>query len=235
MFQFLQVNPKELRDESSFIVLEDEGKSSIDEEAVRGFGDIVEKMEFEVTDQDVKLVLLEDSDSAMTDQGPQEIVSNETKLSLTPDMRFRDWASFEDHFEAWKAQNWTHTYKRDTRPNKTGNSDTHKYSSANINCVHYGLPRIRTTRFIRKNQSYMGRGCAFDIHVKLDPVANEYFFHKFVVEHKNHEVSKEAYMSHPRGRRLSGREVEKYVADYLITMKVSKAVLKKRIYAETGK
>ena len=132
MFQFLQVNPKEIRDESSFIVLE-EGKSSVDEETVRGFGDIVEKIKFEVTDhqadQDEKLVL-EDSGSAMTDQGPQEVVTLPTKLSLTPDMRFRDWASFEDHFEAWKAQNWTHTYKRDTRPNKTGNSDTHKYSSA---------------------------------------------------------------------------------------------------------
>ena len=42
-------------------------------------------------------------------------------------------------------------------------------------------------------------------------------------------------MSHPKGRRLSNLEVEKYVADYLMAMKVPRAVLMERIYADTGK
>ena len=218
------------------------------EESFPGFADMEENLEVEgnqAVDQGGKLEL-EDSDSVMSGQdqqveltlptsGMKEIVSNPAKLSLTPDMRFKDWASFEDHFNAWKAQNFTHTRKNDSKPNKRENANTHKYSHLEINCVHYGLPRMKTTKFIRKKQSYMARGCMFEIGIKLDPTTNYYFFNKFHIDHKNHDVSAESYMSHPMGRRLSDKEVEKYVSDYLINMRVSKKVLKERIYADTGK
>lgn len=188
----------------------------------------------------------ENSDSAITDHGQEaymtlpmsgmrEMVSDPSKLSLSQDMRFNDWVSFEDHFEAWKVQKWTHTYKRSCVLNKCGNRDTHKYLDVHLNCVHSGMPRLKKTKHMRTKQSYMSRGCMFHIQIKLDPVTHEYFFSKFNIEHKNHEVSKEAYMSHPKGRRLSNQEVEKYVSDYLLTMKVSKDILKEMIYVDTGK
>ena len=220
--------------------LEKEGKSSVEEDTVLGLGD-KEESNFKVNDHCEKVQ--QEDDISMTDQDlnavmkfeTKEIKSSEAKLSLTSDMSFKDWASFEDHFEAWKLQNWTHTVLRSTSLNKSTNNNTHKYSHVVIQCVHYGLPRMKTANLIRKNQSYMAKGCTFEVRINLDPVTNQYYFKKLTIEHKNHEVSKEAYMSHPNGRRLSDKEMEKYVADYLIAMKVPREVLIQRIYAETGK
>ena len=96
-------------------------------------------------------------------------VSGSARLDLTPDMRFKDWESFELHFEMWKVQNWTHTNKRDSRLNKSENMGTHRYLDVFIHCVHYGLPRMKRTKHIRPNQSYMSRGCMFQIHSMQSP------------------------------------------------------------------
>ena len=75
------------------------------EESIPRFADMEENLEVEgnqAVDQGGKLEL-DDSDSVMSGQdqqveltlptsGMKEIVSNPAKLSLTPDMRFKDWA-----------------------------------------------------------------------------------------------------------------------------------------------
>ena len=75
----------------------------------------------------------------------------------------------------------------------------------------------------------------FEIRVKYDPDTNEYYFSKFHLEHKNHEVSREAYVQHPNARKLNDPEVEKYVSDHLMDLKVKSKTLVEKIRAETGK
>ena len=129
----------------------------------------------------------------------------QTRVELTPDMRFRDWASFENHFDTWKVQNFTHTYKRDSRPNLAGNADTHKHSQVRVKCVHSGTARLvdecNEHPKMRQFQSHIAKGCTFELTVKLDCDTGEYFFRKFSIEHKNHEVSEEAYASHPQRKK----------------------------------
>ena len=143
-----------------------------------------------------------------------EEIAEETLLELTSDMKFKDWSSFEEHFQKWKYQHLTHTYKQDAKKNREENADTHKYWRVEIRCVHFGQPRLRETKQIRKNQSYMARGCQFRFLVKLDKHRNEYYLDKLHLQHSNHEVSEEAFRQHPHGRRLSNPEIAKYVEDY---------------------
>ena len=161
---------------------------------------------------------------------------NQSRIELPSDMRFKDWASFEDHFDSWKAYNFTHTQESDSKPNKGENGDTHRYAYVEINCVHYGKPRISNEGpSQRKFQSDMAKGCTFELLVKLDCKTNEYFFCKFNIAHENHEVSEKAYISHLNSRKLNDLEVEKYVSDYIVGLKMPKGVVQEQIYKETGK
>ena len=71
--------------------------------------------------------------------------------------------------------------------------------------------------------------------MKLDCKTNEYFFCKFNIAHKNHEVSEKAYISHLNSRKLNDLEVEKYVSDYIVGLKMPKDAVQEQIYKETGK
>ena len=162
-------------------------------------------------------------------------IEAETVLELTSALRFKDWATFEAHFNNWKYENFTHTSIKDSKINKAENNGTHKYIYADIKCVHFGQPRLTETKQKRKNQSYMAVGCLFGFVVKLDARTQEYYLDKLHLEHRNHEVSQESYRQHPQARRLKDPEIEKYVSDYLMTMNASKATLKEKILKETGK
>ena len=164
----------------------------------------------------------EDLEVELNEEGIQDV----DVLDLSSGMRFKDWASFEAHFDSWKYQNLTHTYKKDSRLNKAENKDTHKYTSVGIKCVHYGEPRLRETKQIRKNQSYMAVGCLFALSVKLDVIKNEYYIDKVHLQHRNHEVTQDAFRKHPQARKLNEPQVARFVTDNLIDLKATKAKVK---------
>jgi hypothetical protein len=159
----------------------------------------------------------------------------DNKLLLEKGMTFDNYNEFWDHFERWEFQNLTHTFKHNSRPNTESTGDNYKYNFKHLRCVHYGKPRVGKSSNKRPNQSYMAKGCLFQLVVKLDKDLNKYYIDSFHAEHKNHEVSKSSYMNHPNARKLTNADLKKYVHEYLIDLKIPKSTIKDRIQKETGK
>jgi glutaredoxin-related protein len=159
----------------------------------------------------------------------------DTKLELQKGMSFENWTEFEKYFEKYKFLNFTHTSTGDSKPNKATTNEVNKYRMVQYKCVHYGKPRISQSTNQRPNQSYMGRDCMFEVIVKFDKDINKYHIDRVHAEHQNHEVSKSSYMQHPLARRLKDQELAKYVREYLMELKVSKAKIKDIVEKETGK
>jgi glutaredoxin-related protein len=215
------------KDESRLSLIDSDNINDRDEGSINNVSNVSTQNETEdaISNFDLANENDQDSDSDITE-----------KFKLQKGMQFAHWTEFEEYFEKYTFYNFTHTCKRFSKINKdTEDPIKYKYNMAHLTCVHFGKPRVSQSTKQRPNQSYMGRDCMFEVVVKFDGDINKYYIDRVHADHNNHEVSKHAYMQHPLARRLKDQELNRYVKEYLMELKVSKATIKDKVEKETGK
>ena len=133
---------------------------------------------------------------------------------------FPDYETFSAKFEQFTKSTYCHTYNYSRRKNKK-DFDTEKFpfERAHLRCIHFGAPRVRKSnangdKKERVNQHSNCVGCKFEIEVTFKSKELQYVVKKFTPDHENHELSKEAYMSASRGKKLTPEQEKFYTRLY---------------------
>ncbi|XP_072420027.1 uncharacterized protein [Chiloscyllium punctatum] len=79
----------------------------------------------------------------------------------------------------------THTVKKANETRTIPIPGHFKYTSVNLQCVHYGQPRIRSTG-VRPKQRYLAMGCEACITIHLDPNKNRLCVTAYHLIHSGH-------------------------------------------------
>ncbi len=99
----------------------------------------------------------------------------------------------------------------------------------------YGTRVRNRGKGIRANQSTFAMGCPFLLNFYFSKKLLQYTISKFIPNHENHDTSEMGAKFHPKNRRLSDEELEKYVKRDIMEIGAKKHHVKLNIRKETGK
>ena len=167
---------------------------------------------------------------------PQASDLNELEEQLKTGSFFSSYSEFIQVFQEYCKSSFSTTRIRSSLKTKE-DLDVLEFPFSQIHrrCVHYGPLPKKQGQGIREHTRHMASGCTFEISLTYVKKKGTYQVKKFIKEHSGHETTLEAYLSHPRQRRLDEAELEQYISRDYLSLNAQNMLVRKKICEETNK
>ena len=173
------------------------------------------------------------------------VFQQETPLSFKnfePNTYFDSYDSFMTQYKKYAQDNNFQFSARMARNNKDPKIDLIKYpkSEFELVCVHFGKPRpasakTNLSKSKRPNQSSIKLDCCNIIRVSFQRKTLNYKVTSHVSKHQNHDLTKEAYNSLSKSRKLTNEESKLFIDKYVVELNLKKSSVRQQIKKDTGK
>ena len=149
---------------------------------------------------------------------------------------FSTYGDFIQVFQKYSQLSFSTTRIRSSLKTKD-NLDVAKFPFRQMHrrCVHFGPLPKKQGQGVREHTRHMASGCSFEISLTYVKRKGKYEVKKFIKEHTGHETTLEAYLSHPRQRRLDEAEMEQYISRDYLSLNAQNMLVRKKICEETNK